>query len=138
MSRTCSHIDRVGGGPGSQTPRRWVRKANVHFLLNRSARTQRRSPVIGSASTHLISMGRDPLEELSQIGRRGHFPAQAFAGGWVIEAEQLGMQSQARSAALVWIVGAVPANVVDRVAANGMAQLGQMDANLMRPPRLQP
>ena len=83
-------------------------------------------------------MGRNPLDELPQVGRRRHFPAQPFAGGRVIEAEQFGVQGQARGAAVIRDAAAVPANVVDRVAANRIALLGQVNANLMRPPRLQP
>ena len=101
----CSHMDRVGTGPGSQTPRRCVRKLNVHFLLNRSARTHRRSPVNGSASIHLISMRRDPFDELTQVGRQRHFPPQPFARAWMIEPEQLGVQGQARRSAVILNAG---------------------------------
>src|SRR6516162_6759425 len=138
MFRTCSHMARVGGGPGSHTPRRWVRNENVHFLPNRSARTHRFSPVIGSASTHLISMRRNPLDELAQVGRRRHFPAQSLAGGWMVEAEQFGVQGQARRAAIVRDLRAVPSDVIHGVAANRKALFGKVNANLMRPPRFQP
>src|SRR5947209_8325785 len=75
-SSKSSHISREGWAHFSQTPRRPRRQKNVHRPANRSAFTNRRLPVLGSVSSHLISMsspgtaGILPAERLHSQSRR--------------------------------------------------------------------
>src|SRR5262249_51775851 len=73
-SSRSSHISREGLAHFSQTPRRSRRQENVHRPAKRSARTNRRLPVFGSVSSHLISIVAFPLGARAS---RPHSPLRA-------------------------------------------------------------
>src|SRR5688572_18845435 len=104
-SSKASHISREGCAQFSQKPRRSRRHENVHRPANRSARTNRRLPVFGSVSSHLISIlwlsAAQSVHEPHEVGWRGHLPEHFLAGRWMNEPKLGCVQGESRGAALV-------------------------------------
>src|SRR5689334_12659213 len=100
------------------------------ICLPSSTRTKRLNRLLPSGLSQLF-------QQLPQVGRQRHVPVHAFPGYRMFKAKLGGMQSQTRRSA--WIGLRFRSRfAIDLFAAHWMAQLGKMDANLVRAARLKP
>jgi hypothetical protein len=76
--------------------------------------------------------GAQAIKEFLEIGRQRHGPVQGLAGNRMYKSQLRGMEGQARSAARVNLGGTAWLSIVYFFPANRMAELRQMNANLVR------
>src|SRR6266851_9029858 len=106
-----------------------MRYEKCHSPANLAARKNRRSPLTGCMSFHLIStlMAAELLHKSSQIRRQRHRPVHGRRRRGMDESKLGRVQGEARRAALVWLVWPTWLAIVHFFTADGMAQLGQVD-----------